>query len=88
MLTVTSCVQIHVAPPPPATQLRLDKRKEKHEANAAKEQLAAQRRANREEKLKAKEAATEAKRAALKRARQVNHIRTRNDMISTFCLTL
>jgi hypothetical protein len=85
---VTSCVQIQVAPPPPATQLRLDKRKEKHEANAAKEQLAAQRRANREEKLRAKEAAIDAKRAALKRARQVYHIRSRNYMMSTCCLAL
>jgi hypothetical protein len=64
-------VQIQVAPPPPATQLKLDKKRERLEAIAAKEQLAAQRRADREERLRAKEDAIEAKRASKKRARQV-----------------
>jgi hypothetical protein len=43
---------------------------------------AAQRRAIRDEKLRAKDAATDAKRAALKRARQVHHKRSRNYMLS------
>jgi hypothetical protein len=82
---VTRCVQINVATPPPATQVKLDKRKAQKEANVAKEQLAAPRRAGKEEKLLAKEAAVEADMAAQMRAMQV---RTRNCILCTCCLAL
>jgi hypothetical protein len=85
VLIVTSCVQINVATPPPATQVKLDKRKAQKETNDAKEQLAAPRRADKEEKLRAKEAAVEANMAAQMRARKV---KTRNCILCTCCLAL
>jgi hypothetical protein len=67
-----------------ATQGKLDQRKVKQDINAAKEELAALRRADREEELRAEEAADEANRVAQNHAMQV---RTRNCILCT-CLAL